>query len=152
MALEIVERPAATVIGLNIVTRPMSPDIVALWTKFVARIPEVQGQTEPHVTYGVMRAEKQALQYMAAVAARPGESVPPGMISLELPGGPYALFRYPLARLGEGFGEIFNRWLPESQCVQTSGPLFERYGEEFRPDDPQSTVEIYLPVRRRSGN
>jgi AraC family transcriptional regulator len=147
--LEIVERPAATVTGVNIVTKPMSPDIVALWPKFVARIPEIQCQTEPRVTYGVMRGEKDALQYLAAVAVRPGAPVPPGMVSLELPAGSYAVFRYPLSRLGEGFGEIFGRWIPTSEYRQTPGPLFERYGEAFDPHDPQSTVEIHLPVRRR---
>ncbi|HET9862388.1 MAG TPA: GyrI-like domain-containing protein, partial [Steroidobacteraceae bacterium] len=119
MALEIVERPAATVTGLNIVTQPMSPGIVALWPKFVARIPEIQDITEPRVAYGVMRDETDALQYMAGVAVRPGGAKPPGMVSLELPGGEYAVFRYPLSRLAEGFGEIFGRWLPISEYVQT---------------------------------
>lgn len=151
MALEIVERPAATVIGINIRTRPRSPEIVALWPKFVARIAEIHGQTEPPVTYGVMRSQADALQYMAGVAVRAGERAPPGMESVGLPAGRYAVFRYPLSRLGEGFGEIFGRLLPSSDYAQAPGPLFERYGASFDPHDPQSIVEIYLPVRHRDG-
>jgi AraC family transcriptional regulator len=152
MALEIVERPAATVIGLSILTQPMSPEIPALWPKFVARIPDIPGQTEPRVTYGVMQSDAamQALHYMACVAVRAGEAAPPGMEVRELPAGRYAVFRYPLARLGEGFGEVFGR-LRSSDYEQAAGPLFERYGEAFDPADPQSMVEIQVPVRRRGG-
>jgi predicted transcriptional regulator YdeE len=28
--------------------------------------------------------------------------------------------------------------------------MFERYNEAFEPDDPQSVVEIYLPVQRKA--
>jgi len=148
MTLNLIHRPATTVIGLLIHTQPMSPEIPALWRRFVARIPEIAGQAEPKVSYGVMGdgGDMNHLDYMAAVSVSEGVAVPDGMTRLVLPAGNYARFSYPLARLGEGFGEIFRRLLPESAYVQAPGPYFERYGEDFRPDDPESPVEIYLPV------
>jgi AraC family transcriptional regulator len=87
------------------------------------------------------------LEYLAGVAVGSGARIPPAMTPIDIPAGNYAVFRYPLSGLGKGFGEIFNRLLPESGYVQGQGPLFERYDESFNPADPNSLVEIGIPVR-----
>ena len=149
--LKTLERPAITVVGFAIRTRPMSPDIPALWPKFVARIDEIENLSEPRVSYGVMRhgsGDMEDLHYMAAVAVSNASRIPPGMESLAIPAGTYASFRYPLSGLARGFGEIFGRLLPSSGYVQAPGPYFERYDEAFDPGNPNSEVEIQIPVRR----
>jgi len=148
MNLKIVDRPAVTVVGLQIRTLPMSPDIPALWPHFVARMAEIASPAETAVTYGVMQSVGSALDYAAAIAVTSAEAVPPGMTVLELPAGAYACFSYPLSGLAAGFAEIYERLLPASGYVQRPGPSFERYGEDFCPDDPDSIVEIWLPVSR----
>jgi AraC family transcriptional regulator len=152
MTLKTLERPAITVVGMNIQTKPMSPEIPALWPKFVARIPEIPHPAAPAVSYGVMSHEAgtmSALQYMAAVAVVEPSPVPHGMHTLTIPAGTYAVFRYPLSGLAKGFGEIFTRLLPVSGFVQVSGPYYERYDESFDPGNAHSPVEICIPVRRR---
>jgi AraC family transcriptional regulator len=152
MSIDIVEKPAFRVIGLQIETRPLSPAIPALWPQFVARIGEIGGADEPDVSYGVMdhpEGSMVSLLYTAAVSVRAPGRIPQGMISLEIPAGSYARFRFPLSGLGKGFGEIFNRLLPSSDFTRIPGPYFERYDEYFDPGDPDAGVEIYLPVRRR---
>ena len=146
MTLNIIDRPAVTVVGLQIRTRPMSPDIPALWPRFVGRMHEIPEAAEPGVTYGVMQGMQDQLDYAATVAVTSAGTVPEGMTSLVLPAGPYAVFSYPLSGLAAGFGEIFGRLLPESGVALRPGPYFERYGEAFCPDDPASLVEIHLPV------
>ena len=72
--IKTLDRPEMTLVGMNIHTRPMSPDIPALWPKFVARIGEIENPSEPRVSYGVMRhaaSATEGLSYMAAVAAGP---------------------------------------------------------------------------------
>jgi AraC family transcriptional regulator len=148
MTLKIVDRPAITVVGLQIRATPMSPDIPALWPRFVARIPEIAQTTEHRVTYGVMQDVPGAARfdYLAGVAVSSADTLPAGMTRIELPAGPYAFFTYPLSRLGEGFGEIFSKLLPQSGHRTRPGPYFERYNEDFCPDKPDSAVEIWLPV------
>jgi len=152
MTLNIVDRPALHVVGMHIETKPMSPDIPALWTKFVARITEIENPLEAKVSYGVMwnGASMDILHYMAAVSVSRPSRVPQEMTALLLPAGAYASFRYPLSGLAKGFGEIFNRLLPSSGYVQVPGPLFERYDEAFDPGDSNSAVEICLPARSKS--
>jgi AraC family transcriptional regulator len=126
----------------------MTPENPALWPKFVARETEIEAKAEPEATYGVMRHEPpDALLYMAGVAVSPGARTPSGMVTCDVPAASYARFRYPLARLGEGFSEIFGRLLPSSGYVQSPGFLLERYGESFNPADPDSLVEILIPVQ-----
>ena len=151
--IHVLERPALTVVGLAIQTQPMSPDIPALWPRFVARMGGVQHLREPGVSYGVMQYRPGApapLFYMAAVSVSRDDGVPSGMQSLVLAAGSYASFRYPMSGLGQGFGEIFERLLPSSDYRQATGPYFERYDAAFDPGNPGSIVEIYLPVRERS--
>lgn len=152
MTLQIIDRPATTVVGLLIHTQPMSPDIPALWPRFVERLGEIAHPLEAQVTYGVMQTpdgDMTRLSYMAAVTVSAPGPVPEGMATLELPAGAYARFVYTLPTLAAGFGEIFERLLPASGWVQRPGPYFERYGPDFSPDEPASPVEIWLPVAPR---
>ena len=146
MTLKTVERPAQTVVGLQIRTKPMSPEIPALWPKFVARIDEIPAPAEPRVSYGVMRHEAATLEYAAAVSVTATGNIPAGMTAITLPAGTYAEFSYPISGLGKGFGEIHNQLIPASSYRQGPGPFFERYDEKFDPRNPQSPVAIYIPV------
>ena len=150
MTLKTLERQTLTVVGLAIRTRPMSPEIPALWPRFVARIDEIPDPAEPRVSYGVMRMEGDVLHYMAAVSVTSAGSVPPGMESLVIPAGTYASASYPLSGLGQGFDQLFNQLLPASGYVQIPGqPQYERYDEAFDPRNPASAVQICIPVRRK---
>ena len=63
MSVKTEQKPAMTIVGLNIRTKPLSPEIPALWPQFVARIPEIENPAEPNVAYGVMRPQPDALLY-----------------------------------------------------------------------------------------
>ena len=152
MSLKIIARAAFTVVGMELVTTPKSPAIPALWPKFVARIDEIGGVREPKVSYGVMLhgESMDVLHYLAAVSVAKPVRVPQGMTMLALPAGTYASFSYPISKLASGFGEIFSRLLPSSDYRQALGPFFERYDEAFDPGNPNSAVEICLPVKSRA--
>jgi AraC family transcriptional regulator len=94
-------------------------------------------------------ADMHALDYWAAVSVSRADRTPAGMETLTLPAGHYACFRFPLSGLAAGFGEIFERLLPQSNYEQVDGPYFERYDEAFDPTRPDSLVEVCLPVRRK---
>lgn len=149
--ITIVERKPLTVMGLRIRTRPMSPDIAALWPLFDTRMREIEHPTEPGVFYGVMQSVDglASLDYWAAVAVGSAGRTPPGMESLTLPAGHYACFTFPFAKLAEGFGEVFERLLPASNYEQVPGPSFERYNPAFDPANPRSPVQVCVPVQRR---
>jgi len=154
MEPRIVDRKPLTVIGIKIITRPMSPEIPALWPRFMDRAHEVSGILEPRVSYGVMQMHgggAGGLMYLAGVSvADRAAPVPAGMTAVTVPAGRYAVFEFPLSEIGPAFDHIFNTWLPSSGYSPVDAPMFERYGEAFDPAIPSSRVEAYLPVQARA--
>ena len=154
MEPRIVTHPPLQVIGMQISTTPMSPEIPALWPRFMDRVAEIEPVLEPQVSYGVMQmlpGEPESLSYLAAVSVPSAAKVPDGMTAQTLPGGPYAVFEFPLSDIGDSFGFILGTWLPASGFEQAESPLFERYNENFNPENPKSLVEAHIPIRPRSG-
>jgi AraC family transcriptional regulator len=149
MTVKTIERPAQTLVGLQIRTKPMSPEIPALWPKFVARIGEIPDSAEPRVSYGAMRYDGGLLEYTAAVSVAVADRIPAGMTAIHVPTGTYAVFSYPLSALGKGFAEINDKLLPGSGYQPVEGWFFERYDEKFDPTKPHSAVGIYIPVGPR---
>lgn len=155
MEPKIVTHSKLEVIGMQIITTPMSPEIPALWTRFVRRMPEIEPILEPDVSYGVMHmapSEPETLNYMAAVSVSSATDVPQDMSTQTIPAGQYAVFEFALEDIGAAFGFIFNTWLPSSGFTQAESPIFERYSESFDPSNPKSLVEAHIPIRPRAGN
>ena len=149
MTPSIVAQSALRLVGLQILTRPMSPEIPALWPRFVARLPEIAAPTEPGVTFGAMQDAGGDLIYLAGIQAETA-STPSGMSRLDVPAGDYAVFEFPFGQIGEAYPFIFGTWLPGSGYVQDARPLLERYGSDFRPDQPASPMQVRVPVRPRA--
>jgi AraC family transcriptional regulator len=142
------------VLGMQITTKPMSPEIPALWSRFVQREPEIKRVIEPNVTYGVMQTpagQPDDLHYLAGLPVEDRLSpVPDGMTIVEVPAGQYAVFDFPLSDIGAAFGHILNVWLPSSGYLMANSPMFERYGEDFDPSVPSSRMEAHIPVVLRT--
>jgi AraC family transcriptional regulator len=153
MQSQFVTKPAFTVVGMLIHTKPMTPEIPNLWQQFVPRMDEVQHLAEPGVSYGLMDHFDQEigeLDYMAGNAVEKVVDLPAGMTRWNVPANTYAVFEATLPTIGDTFGYIYNTWLPTSGYQQAAGPYFERYGETFNPDDPTSKLSIYIPVEKKA--
>jgi AraC family transcriptional regulator len=147
MQPQFVTKPAFTVVGLLIHTKPMAPEIPQLWDQFVPRMGEIQHSTEPHVSYGLMENFDQKIGVLDYLAGNPVEKVidlPAGMTQWNVPANIYAVLETTLSTIPEAFDYIYNTWLPTSGYQQTAGPYFERYGETFSPANPK--LSIYIPV------
>lgn len=148
MEPQLITKPAFTVVGLRLHTKPMAPEIPTLWKQFVPRMDEITHNAEHHVSYGVM-AHNQAmteLTYMAGNAVTQVVDLPAGMSQWDIPTNTYAVFEATLATIGQVFGYIYNSWLPSSGYQPVDAPYFERYGESFSPDNP--VLSIYIPVAK----
>jgi AraC family transcriptional regulator len=141
-----ITKPAFTVVGLRISTKPKSPEISELWSKFVPRMDEIK-VSEPYASYGVMASVDDSLDYMAGNPAENENTLPTGMSAWTIDENTYAVFETVMQKLPETFDYIFGTWLPTSGYQHASGPLLERYGEAFSPENP--VVAIYIPVKKR---
>lgn len=151
MQPQFVTKPAFTVVGLLIHPTPMSPEIPKLWDQLAPRMGEIAHGSEPYVSYGLMdnfNPQTSVFDYMAGNAVERVETLPVGMSRWDVPANTYAVFESSIPKLGESFGYIFNDWLPASGYEQVASPYFERYGENFSPDNP--VVSIYIPVAKKA--
>lgn len=152
MQPQFVTKPAFTVVGLRIRAKAMSAEIPALWGQFGPRMGEVPQLAEPGASYGLMDnfdQELSELDYMAGESVIQTGDLPAGMTRWEVPANTYAVFETTIPTIGETYGHIYNTWLPSSGYQHAAGPYFERYGETFEPDDPTSTLAIYIPVAKK---
>jgi AraC family transcriptional regulator len=148
MKPKFVTKPAFTVVGLRIRTKPMSPDIPALWDQFVPRMDEIENPSEPYVSYGVMgNYTADGFDYMAGNPVEDATHLPEGMVSWDVSANTYAVFDATLSNVGQVFNDIYNTWLPSSEYQPVDGFTLERYGEDFSPDTPNFTV--YVPVQKK---
>lgn len=78
-------------------------------------------------------------------------TIPPGMDTLALPAGLYAVFihRGAAATGAATFQYIFGTWLPQSVYKLDDRPHFEVLGEKYKNDSPGSEEEIWIPVSAR---
>jgi AraC family transcriptional regulator len=153
MQPQFVTKPAFTVIGMRIHTKPMTPEIPNLWQQFGPRMGEVQHLAEPGVSYGLTDHFDQTigeLDYMAGEAVVQAVDLPAGMTGWNVPTNTYAVFETTLPKISETFDYIYNTWLRTSGYQQAAGPYFERYGETFNPDDPTSKLSIYIPAEKQA--
>ena len=147
---QLITKPAFTVVGLRISTKPKSAEIPALWDTFGSRIGEVPYPAEPRVSYGLMgNFSEKAMDYMAGVSVTDVTDLPAGMTRWDVPKNTYAVFEATLVTLPQTFDYIFAIWLPGSDYRQKDEVYFERYGETFSPDD-HPVLSIYLPVAKKA--
>ncbi len=66
----------------------------------------------------------------------------------DVPENTNAVFETTLATIGDTFGYIYNTWLTGSGYRHAAAPYFERYGENFSPENPALT--IYIPIEPAS--
>jgi AraC family transcriptional regulator len=160
MEPKIVDFPGKEVVGIgsafsqdDVAEVPHEGGIPALWTKFVARCKEIG---LPHdLAFGVCvenhpdvpKAPDKKFVYVAAVPKT--KEVPPGMVTVKLPAGKYAVFthRGSIKDFPSTVRYIWTKWMPEHRDIYREAPDFELYDERFDPVSASGEVDVYIPVK-----
>jgi AraC family transcriptional regulator len=106
MQAQIIAKPAFTVVGMRIQTRPKSPEIPELWGKFGLCIDEVPHAAEADTSYGVMYHSDQTMdkmEYMAGLPVEKVDNLPAGMTHWDLSANTYAVFETTLSTITHTF-------------------------------------------------
>jgi AraC family transcriptional regulator len=129
----------------------------ALWKGFMqqrASLPPAVGgvlyslQVYPPAYFAPFRSEA-SFEKWAAIEVMEASHLPAGCEALRLAGGLYAVFLHkgPASAGPATFSYIFNTWLPASTYALDDRPHFEVLGEKYRPEDPTSEEEIWIPIK-----
>jgi AraC family transcriptional regulator len=148
--LQIVERPAMTVVGMLYHGRAGGPEIPQLWDKFGPRMESVPEQVNPAVSYGVCRDmdwQSGMFDYLAAVEVEADAPVPEGMVRWEVAGGLYAMIPATLPTIGDAYS-LAETTIPDAGYRRTGNVDYELYDERFDPAEPDSVLYICIPVEK----
>ena len=153
MEPKIVKRAAFTVVGMKYHGKNENNEIPQMWGQFGSRVPEIKHRVDPHVAYGVcdnFDESSSEFDYIAGFEVGSTAEIPEGMVSWDIPEGKYAVFTCTLPTLGETHQYAYHTWLPQSGYQRAAGPEFELYDESFDPKDPNSKMDVYVPIQKAS--
>ena len=149
MVPKIVHLPAFTVVGMKYRGKNEKNEIPQLWSRWVPRIPEIQHRTTDLATYGVMDNYDEAtgeFDYVASLTVERAAALPAGMVAVEVPAAQYAVLDCTLPTIGAAYEQI-RAWVEQSEYERAPTPDFEYYGPGFNPEDPNSVMSLYLPIK-----
>lgn len=151
MEPKIVTKPAFAVVGMKYHGQNKHNEIPQLWGEFMQHTNIIERVVNPTVCYGACGTLDETtgdFDYLAAFEVSAEASAPEGMERWDIPASTYAVFTCTLPTIHEAFANIYNTWLPQSAYERASSPDFELYDETFDPNDPNSTLYLYIPVQK----
>lgn len=153
MEAKIVHLDKFMVVGMQYIGKNEQGEIGKMWGEFIPRIPEIRHTREGDESYGVcIDNPENGMEYIAGLPVTDMADIPRGMICKEVPAQDYVVFpSQGLDQIGATYHRILKDWLPESAYEATGGPDFEYYPPEFDPDDPDTILYIYYPIKKKAG-
>ena len=157
--IEIQDLGPLHLVGLSQTTQLAAAETPSLWRSFGPRIQEVSARADSYryslrqypedLTEAGMTPETEYTEWAAVALSNADDTLPEGLELLRLPGGTYAHFTY--RGLPENFGRalqyLMQVWMPTSgYYIDNARPHFERMGADYRPDDPEASEEVFVPV------
>jgi predicted transcriptional regulator YdeE/DNA-binding transcriptional MerR regulator len=149
MEPKIVSLEALKIVGMPYLGKNENSEIGQMWGEFIPRIPEIKhlapGQ---EISYGMCYPNDQGfVDYVASLPVTELADIPHGMVGRDVPAQTYVVFEsHGLSDIHHTYRQI-EEWFPTSGYQPGTGPDFELYPEDFNPDDPQSLLYIYFPVK-----
>ena len=150
-------REAFTVVGLKCRSRMQEGVIPKLWDDFNKVCAGIPHTVTDRTAYGICYYEdsdtpdSEEFSYLAGVEVSSAEDIPAGMEAISIPAHEYAVFEHrgPLDSLGQTYQFIHGNWLPGSIYEKVGTLDFELYDWRFRWGQPDSVLEIWIPVRKK---
>lgn len=147
METQIVTKPAFKAVGLFYQGKNENQEIAQLWGKFNARMSEIKNITDG--AFGLCKPmdESGIFQYLACMAVKECKVPPQGMEVWDVPEQKYVVFPCTLPTIHETYRYAFETWFPQSGHEYSRGIDFEYYDESFDPNNKDSQLYIYIPLK-----
>jgi AraC family transcriptional regulator len=167
MDFRIVRKPAFKVIGYELRTSTADGEnlrnIPAFWQEYLQKgwgcnIPNRVHQDSP-VELGICHSfdmESGNFAYLIGMEAEHFENVPDDLVCREFMPAEYAVFTTPKvpheqfsSSIQSTWKSIFEEWFPHSGYEHAGTPEFELYDQRCHPGQPDTQMDIYVPVKRK---
>lgn len=153
---QIIEKPEAYYVGISKQFHEDETDYLTLWHPFKPFMGHIPNQL-PNAYFGIYDAFEEKnndifFTYMCCAKVHSLDNIPAGMTGKKLDKQLYAAFTHKgaLLQLKETFKYIWGTWLPNSGYDYHPTPDFELFPENYDASSPDSSVELYIPIKRNS--
>jgi AraC family transcriptional regulator len=146
--------------GLPYYGKPEGGAFGKAWERFSTQHQILAGRVKPNIyigleVYGPEFMSGGSWFYMPAVEVGSLSDLPGTLFGKILPACTYAVFtaKHGLASIPETFMDAYNQWIPGSS-YQVAFPFdFELYDDaRFHGDGPDDEIDVYIPVKEKTGN
>ena len=150
MDVKLKTKPAFTVAGAEYHGKNQNNEIKAMWSDEWPRISKLHHTVNEEVCYGVCGdlEDDGSFRYVAGYEVSKSDDLPAGMVSWEIPEQTYAVLPCKLTGIHQAYEYAHGTWMPENGYKRADGPDFELYDEAFDPEDPESILYVYIPVKK----
>ncbi len=146
----ITDRPAATVLGIQLRINPMQADYTDIWRNQYEQYHDlIASFATDEACLGVYFdcGEPEMTDFMACREVPSGTTAPAGLAVRDVPGGKEAVFECTMSTIGPTWGSIYGEWLPTSgYAADEARPCYER----FAPGCHEGIVPvtIHVPIKK----
>lgn len=126
------------------------------WDIFFPEFNKISNRSDYNVCYGLEAyppkfPDTDLFYYMPCVEINNIENVPNNMFIKVLPESEYAVFTVKgLKNISKTFDYAFYTWLPNSGYKMSESYDFEYYDERFDPNNDNSEIDLYIPIKKYS--
>mgnify|MGYP005650611267 CR=1 FL=1 len=152
MKCDVINKSALKIVGLKINVGPFDKRIQELWDTFMSRFTEVTNTANQEVAFGICcypDAGVKTFDYIAGVLVTDDKNIPEGMVYYEIPERKYAVFTHKgsVANLPDTYKNIYDKWLTENGLEEALYEEIEWYDKRFKFGEPDSEMDIFVPVK-----
>ncbi len=153
----IVKDPGRILVGMSQIMTVADFPVSELWKRFMPRKEELKGRKSGEWISAAVYPDgyftsfdpQRSFEKWAAAEVEPSFEIPPGMQTLKVAEGLYAVFHYKgMSSDRSVYQYIFGTWLPGSGYRVDHRPHFEILGDMYRNDNRESEEAIWIPVRK----
>jgi len=145
-------------IGSSIQTTLAENKTFTLWQEFKPQVKNIKNKANTDFysvqvyasNFGIQPFTPQTVfEKWAAVQVSDFEDIPESLKSFTIAGGEYAVFIYKGTpqEFHKMASYIYGEWLPTSKYQLDDRPHFEIMTEHYNPNDPDSTEEVWIPIK-----
>lgn len=149
------DRDSFTLMGKFIKNTRDPGALLMFWMEFYKTVSDVPVYN-PNVDYGLYvysdaqnPTTNQNMMYMASFEVEKPNTSSQIFACTTIPSARYAVFEHkgPVSEVLKTLKQIFDIWLPQAKLSPAKNFYFEKYDQRYKVENPDSVIEIWVPVK-----
>lgn len=156
--LKITELPEMIFAGYSVEIKNNQMELLdKAWMNLMKDFMKIKNAVKTSEMWGIsydytMNGATMFFKYLAGIQISKTSALPKGMTDYKVAKQTYAVFPHKgkMDKIKITYEEIYKKLIPASGYNATNAPVLELYNQEFKINDEQSVMYIYIPVAKKT--